>query len=153
MDTQANGNQRPLGIPTLKDRVVQMVLKMLLEPIWESDFLNCSNGFRPGRRTMDCIRECQSRITTQNKFLWVIEGDIKGCFDHIQHAILLRLINRRVQDKQIINLIAAMLKAGVMEGRLFQRTEEGTPQGGILSPLLAACRRGQTSPQARSMVN
>ncbi len=134
---KTNGNQRPLGIPTLKDRVVQMALKMLLEPIWESDFLNCSNGFRPGRRTMDCIRVCQSRITTQNKFLWVIEGDIKGCFDHVQHAILLRHIKRRVQDKQVISLIATMLKAGVMEGRLFQRTEEGTPQGGILSPLLA----------------
>lgn len=134
---KANGSQRPLGIPTLKDRVVQMALKMLLEPIWESDFLNCSNGFRPGRRTMDCIRVCQSRITTQNKYLWVIEGDIKGCFDHVQHAILLRLVKRRIRDKQVLRLIAAMLKAGVMEGRLFERTEEGTPQGGILSPLLA----------------
>ncbi len=114
-----------------------MAMKMLLEPIWESDFLNCSNGFRPGRRTMDCIRVCQSRITTQNKYLWIIEGDIRGCFDHIQHAILLRLIKRRVQDKHVLNLIAAMLKAGVMEGQLFRHTEEGTPQGGILSPLLA----------------
>jgi len=134
---KANGKQRPLGIPTIKDRVVQMALKMLLEPIWESDFLDCSNGFRPGRRTMDCIRVCRTRITTQNKYLWIIEGDIKGCFDHVQHAILLKLIKRRIQDKQVVNLIAAMLKAGVMEGRLFQHTEEGTPQGGILSPLLA----------------
>ena len=134
---KGQGAQRPLGIPTLKDRVVQMALKMLLEPIWESDFLNCSNGFRPGRRTMDCIGVCRGRITTQNKYLWVIEGDIKGCFDHVQHSILLKLIKRRIQDKPIINLIAAMLKAGVMEGRLFQCTEEGTPQGGILSPLLA----------------
>ena len=134
---KANGKMRPLGIPTLKDRVVQKVLKMLLEPIWESDFLNCSNGFRPGRRTMDCIRVCQSRITTQNKYLWVIEGDIKGCFDHVQHAILLKLVKRRVRDKRITDLIAAMLKAGVMEDGMFQQTEEGTPQGGILSPLLA----------------
>jgi RNA-directed DNA polymerase len=134
---KANGKQRPLGIPTLKDRVVQMTLKMLLEPIWESDFLNCSNGFRPGRRTMDCIRVCQSRITTQNKFLWVIEGDIKGCFDHVQHAILLKLVKRRIQDERIIPLITAMLKAGIMEDGLFQHTNEGTPQGGILSPLLA----------------
>ena len=65
---KANGKQRPLGIPTLKDRVVQMALKLLLEPIWESDFLDCSNGFRPGRRTMDSIRVCRSRITTQNKY-------------------------------------------------------------------------------------
>lgn len=134
---KANGQQRPLGIPTIKDRVVQMALKMLLEPIWESDFLNCSNGFRPGRRTMDCIRLCRSRITTQNKFLWIIEGDIKGCFDHVHHNILLGLVSRRVRDRRIIGLIDAMLKAGVMEGRLFQQTEEGTPQGGILSPLLA----------------
>jgi len=134
---KANGKKRPLGIPTLKDRVVQMALKMLLEPIWESDFLDCANGFRPGRRTMDCIRTCQSRITTQNKFLWIIEGDITGCFDHVQHAILLKLVRRRIKDDRIINLIAAMLKAGVMEDRLFQHTTEGTPQGGILSPLLA----------------
>jgi RNA-directed DNA polymerase len=59
-----------------------MALKLLLEPIWESDFLDCSQGFRPGRRTMDCIRTCRSRITTQNKYYWIIEGDSKGCFDH-----------------------------------------------------------------------
>ena len=134
---KANGKLRPLGIPTIKDRVVQMVLKMLLEPIWESDFLDCSHGFRPGHRTMDCIRTCTTRITTQNKYLWVIEGDIKGCFDHVQHAILLRLIRQRVCDERVMALIEAMLKAGVMEGTLFQHTTEGTPQGGILSPLLA----------------
>ena len=134
---KANGKQRPLGIPTLKDRVVQMTLKMLLEPIWESDFLGCSNGFRPGRRTMDSISICRSRITTQNKYLWVVEGDIQGCFDHVQHEILLRLVKQRVQDKRIIALIETMLKAGIMENGLFQHTEEGTPQGGILSPLLA----------------
>jgi group II intron reverse transcriptase/maturase len=134
---KANGKMRPLGIPTIKDRIVQMVLKMLLEPIWESDFLDCSHGFRPGHRTMDCIRTCTTRITTQNKYLWVIEGDIKGCFDHVQHAILLRLLRQRIQDDRVIGLIEAMLKAGVMEGTLFQHTTEGTPQGGILSPLLA----------------
>jgi RNA-directed DNA polymerase len=132
-----DGRQRPLGIPTLTDRVVQMALKMLLEPIWESDFLECSHGFRPGRCTMDCIRTCQSRITTQNKYLWVIEGDIKGCFDHVHHAILLKLVRRRIHDERVIALIAAMLKAGVMDGTLFSHTPEGTPQGGILSPLLA----------------
>ncbi len=130
---KANGKQRPLGIPTIKDRVVQQALKMLMEPIWESDFLDCSNGFRPGRRTMDNIRVCRSRITTQNKYLWVVEGDIKGCFDHVQHEILLRLVGQRVQDKRILLLIEAMLKAGMMENGLFQHTEEGTPQGGILT--------------------
>ncbi|MCL5612166.1 MAG: group II intron reverse transcriptase/maturase, partial [Chloroflexi bacterium] len=134
---KANGKQRPLGIPTLKDRVVQMALKMLLEPIWESDFLDCSNGFRPGRRTMDSIQVCRSRTTTQNKFLWIVEGDIEGCFDHVQHTILLKLVAKRIKDKHILTLIEAMLKAGLMEDGLFQHTEEGTPQGGILSPLLA----------------
>lgn len=129
--------RRGLGIPTLKDRVVQMALKMLLEPIWESDFLDCSNGFRPGRRAMDCIRTCRSRITTQNKYLWVIEGDIKGCFDHVQHNILLKLIQRRIRDQRIVKLIATMLRAGVMENGVLESTPEGTPQGGILSPLLA----------------
>lgn len=76
-----NGDKRPLGISTVKDRVVQMLLKMVLEPIWESDFLNCSNGFRPGRRTMDCIAHLDSYINERNKFFWVIEGDIKGAFD------------------------------------------------------------------------
>lgn len=79
---KASGGQRPLGIPTIRDRVVQRLLKMLLEPIWESDFLDCSNGFRPGRRTMDCIAMCYARIMTQNKYFWVVEGDIRGCFDH-----------------------------------------------------------------------
>lgn len=134
---KANGKLRPLGIPTLKDRVVQMVLKQLLEPIWESDFLPCSHGFRPGHRTMDCIRECRSRITTQNKYFWVIEGDIKGCFDHVHHAILLKLVKRRIRDPRIVTLIRQMLTAGVMEHGLFHPTPEGTPQGGILSPLLA----------------
>ena len=133
---KANGKLRPLGIPTLKDRVVQMALKMLLEPIWESDFLDCSNGFRPGRRTMDCICTCRTRITTQNKYLWVIEGDIKGCFDHVQHDILIKLLQRRVKDQSILNLIKRMLKAGVIENGHHQITTEGTPQGGILSPLL-----------------
>jgi group II intron reverse transcriptase/maturase len=114
-----------------------MTLKMLLEPIWESDFLDCSNGFRPGRCTMDSIQVCRSRITTQNKYLWVVEGDITGCFDHVQHTILLKLVAKRVKDKRILTLIEAMLKAGMMEDGLFRRTEEGTPQGGILSPLLA----------------
>jgi RNA-directed DNA polymerase len=134
---KANGKQRPLGIPTLQDRVVQMLLKMLLEPIWESDFLDCSHGYRPGHRTMDCICTCRSRITTQNKYFWVIEGDIKGCFDHVQHTILLDLIRRRVRDDRILHLIEAMLKAGVMQNGLFEHTAEGTPQGGVLSPLLA----------------
>ncbi len=134
---KANGKQRPLGISTVKDRVVQMLLKMVLEPIWESDFLNCSNGFRPGRRTMDCIALLDSYINERNKYFWVIEGDIKGAFDAIQHEILLNLIAKRVADRRVLKLLAQFLKAGVMEQGHWQRTELGTPQGAVCSPLLA----------------
>ena len=78
---KSNGKQRPLGISTIKDRVVQMLVKMVLEPIYESDFLNCSNGFRPGRRTQDCIARLDSYINRRNKYYWVIEGDIKAAND------------------------------------------------------------------------
>ena len=134
---KAKGKRRPLGIATLKDRVVQMLLKMALEPIWESDFLNCSNGFRPGRRTQDCIALLDSYINKRNKYYWVIEGDIKGAFDNIHHGILLKLVAKKVADQRLLKLIGHFLKAGVMQGYLFQRTDIGTPQGAICSPLLA----------------
>jgi RNA-directed DNA polymerase len=131
---KANGQTRPLGIPILKDRVVQMLLKMALEPIWESDFFNCSNGFRPTRRTMDCIALLDSYINNRNKYYWVIEGDIKGAFDNIQHEVLLKLLAERIADRRILSLVERFLKAGVMENCLFKRTELGTPQGGIITP-------------------
>ncbi len=129
--------KRPLGIPTLKDRVVQEVVRMVLEPIWESDFLNCSYGFRPGRRTMDAIGECYRRITGSTKYFWIIEGDIRSCFDRIPHQKLLTLMWQRVADHRLMGLVKAFLQAGVLEGRVVQHTGAGTPQGGILSPLLA----------------
>ncbi|MEL7039630.1 MAG: group II intron reverse transcriptase/maturase [Cyanobacteria bacterium J06592_8] len=129
--------ERPLGIPTIKDRVVQMLVKMVLEPIYESDFLNCSNGFRPGRRTQDCIARLDSYINRRNKYYWVIEGDIKAAFDSIHHQILLKLLAKRIADNRFLKLIERFLKAGIMEGCLFKRTDIGTPQGGICSPILA----------------
>jgi RNA-directed DNA polymerase len=134
---KANGKLRPLGIPTIRDRVVQMMLKTLLEPIFESDFLDCSVGFRPNRRTMDAIAVCYRLINPRNRYFWVIEGDIRSYFDTVNHDILLKLLSRRVADPKILNLIGRLLKAGVMEGQVFRRSTEGTPQGGILSPLLA----------------
>jgi RNA-directed DNA polymerase len=134
---KSNGKTRPLGIPTIKDRVVQMLVKMVLEPIYESDFLNCSNGFRPGRRTQDCIARLDSYINRRNKYYWVIEGDIKAAFDSIHHQILMKLLAQRIADKRLLNLIERFLKAGIMEGHLFKRTELGTPQGAICSPILA----------------
>lgn len=110
---------------------------MVLEPIWESEFLNCSNGFRPGRRTMDEVARLDSYINNRNKYYWVARGDIKGAFDNIHHKILLKLLAQRITDRRILNLVDRFLKAGVMEGSLFKSTEVGTPQGGICSPLLA----------------
>lgn len=134
---KANGAVRPLGIPTVRDRVVQMLLKMVLDPIFESDFLDCSYGFRPERRTMDAIRKVYTMVNPRNRYYWVIEGDIRSYFDRVNHMILLKLLTKRIADKHMVNLIGRFLKAGVMEAQVFKRTPEGTPQGGILSPLLA----------------
>lgn len=135
---KSNGRRRPLGIPTLRDRVVQTMVKAILEPIFESDFLDSSHGFRPQRSCHTAIGHLHVRTAPrQVKMYWVIEGDITGCFDHIQHKILMRLLRRRIQDKKLLGVIWQMLKAGVMEGTLFKKTQEGTPQGGVVSPLLA----------------
>jgi retron-type reverse transcriptase len=82
-----------------------MLVKMVLEPIWESDFLNCSNGFRPGRRTMDCIALLDSYINNRNKYFWVIEGDIRGAFDNVHHTILKKLLAERLADDRLLDLI------------------------------------------------
>ena len=132
---KANGKARPLGISTLKDRVVQLLLKMVMEPIWESDFLNCSSGFRPGRRTMDCIARLDSYINQRNKYYWIIEGDIKAAFDSVHHDILLRLLTERIIDGRLLKLVERCLTAGIMEGKLFKTTDIGVPQGSICSPL------------------
>jgi RNA-directed DNA polymerase len=140
------GKFRPLGIPTVKDRIVQAAMKNILEPIFEADFYPVSYGFRPGKsvhgalehlrlllRPWDAEPEAQRRLPYQ----WAIEGDIRGCFDHIDHHGLMIRIRRRVSDPKVCRLIVAFLKAGVMSEEQFSRTDEGTPQGGILSPLLA----------------
>lgn len=132
-----NHQKRPLGILTIKDRVVQMNLKTLLEPIFEADFLECSHGFRPGRRTMDCLVPIWRHVNSASKHYWVVEGDIRSCFDAVNHRILEGILRERIADRKLLDLINAFLKAGVMDGQLFQRTEIGTQQGGILSPLMA----------------
>ncbi len=133
-----NGKRRPLGIPTLYDRWVQMAVKIVIEPIFESTFAEYSHGFRPKRSCHTAMAHIH-RMTVQRrrKVYWVIEGDIEGCFDHIHHKRLMTLLRERIQDKELLDLIWRFLRAGVMEGALFVKTDEGTPQGGILSPLLA----------------
>jgi RNA-directed DNA polymerase len=132
-----NGKLRPLGIPSIRDRIVQESLRMILEPIFEADFVQTSYGFRPNR----CTRNAACRIlwaaNNTRKYFWVIEGDIASYFDTIQHRKLIKLLRRRIKDEKIIQLIWQFLRAGVMERTVLRATTEGTPQGGIVSPLLA----------------
>jgi group II intron reverse transcriptase/maturase len=114
-----------------------MLLKMLIEPIAESDFLECSYGFRPGRRTMDCVGICWRYIQRATKFFWVVEGDIRGCFNEIQHDRLMTIMQQRIADRQILILIERLLKTGVLDGDRYQPTRKGVPQGSVASPLFA----------------
>jgi RNA-directed DNA polymerase len=131
------GGRRPLGICIIRDRVVQMLLKMLIEPIAESDFLECSYGFRPGRRTMDCIGICRRYIQRGSKYFWIVEGDIRGCFNHIRIDRLMTIVKQRIADRQVLILIERFLKVGVLDGQWYPPTGEGVPQGSVVSPLFA----------------
>ena len=128
--------KRAIGIPTIKDRVVQEALRLILEPIYEAKFHNHSYGFRPFRSTHHAVARVQSLISLHG-YNWVVEGDIRKCFDRIDHDKLMSLLRRDIKDKRILKLIRMMLKAGVLEELELLRTELGTPPGGILSPLLA----------------
>ena len=128
--------RRRLGISTIRDRVVQASLKLVLEPIFEADFLPCSYGFRPGRRVHDAVAEV--RHLTSHSYEWVVEGDIRACFDEISHCALLNRVRARVGDKRVLALVKAFLKAGILtEDGMLKDTDTGTPQGSILSPLLS----------------
>ena len=138
MIPKASGKLRKLGIPTVADRVVQTSLKLVLEPIFEAEFLPCSYGFRPNRRTHDAIAEIHHLASEPINYRWVLEADIAACFDEIGHTPLLGRIRRRIKDKRVCALVKAFLKAGVMTAAGDrEETITGTPQGGPLSPLLA----------------
>jgi RNA-directed DNA polymerase len=133
---KAGGKSRRLGIPTVRDRVVQAALKLVLEPIFEADFPPCSYGFRPHRRAQDAIAEVHYLGT--RSYEWVLEADIEACFDSLDHTALLDRVRQRVKDKRVLALVKAFLKAGLLtEHGDEEETATGTPQGGILSPLLA----------------
>ncbi|MCA1606040.1 MAG: group II intron reverse transcriptase/maturase [Actinobacteria bacterium] len=132
------GKFRRLGIPTIADRVVQASLKAVLEPIFEADFKPCSYGFRPNRRAQDAIAEIHHLASKPSTYHWALECDIKSCFDEISHTALLDRVRVRIKDKRVCALVKAFLKSGILTE--FGDREEsltGTPQGGILSPLLA----------------
>ena len=133
-----SGKFRKLGIPTVADRVVQASLKAVLEPIFEADFKPCSYGFRPNRRAHDAIAEAHFFASKPKNYHWVLECDIKACFDEISHPALMARLRARVKDKRVCALVKAFLKSGVMTAAGDrEETLTGAPQGGILSPLLA----------------
>ncbi|MEX5638070.1 reverse transcriptase domain-containing protein, partial [Parafrankia sp. FMc2] len=133
---KTGGKVRYLGVATVRDRVAQASLKLVLEPIFEADFLPCSYGFRPNRRAHDTVAEVHHFAS--RTYEWVVEGDIKACFDGISHSALMDRVRGRVGDKRVLALVKAFLKAGVLtEDGTLVNTDAGSPQGSILSPLLS----------------
>lgn len=136
---KADGKQRPLGIPTLRDRIVQRAMLMAMEPIWENDFHRLSYGFRPERSVHHAIRTVRLQLTdsTGTSGRWVIEGDLSSYFDTVHHRLLLRCVRRRIRDKRFLSLLWRIIKAGHVDAGLFRAASEGVPQGGVLSPILS----------------
>ena len=137
IDKPGKPEKRPLGIPVIKDRLIQMAGKLVMEPIFEMNFLPCSYGFRPGRDAPMAIREIQRIITFKGRTV-VLDADIRSCFDRIPQKPLMNLVKRRISDPRMIKLIEGWLEAGVMDGGVYIEPDGlGTPQGSVISPLLA----------------
>jgi RNA-directed DNA polymerase len=134
-----NGKLRPLGIPTLTDRIVQRAMLMAMEPIWESDFHRSSHGFRPERSVHHAVRTVKLQLQdgTDSRGRWIIEGDLASYFDTVHHRLLVICVRRRVRDRRLVDLLWRILKAGHIDRGLFTASSEGVPQGGVLSPLLS----------------
>jgi len=131
---KGSGGQRPLGIPVLKDKVIQMAVKIVVEPLYEAGFCDCSYGFRPKRSNTQAA-QLVHKLVNRNK--WVVDVDLKSYFDTIPHESLMDLLKHRVGDRRILHLIRGWLKAGIMEEGKLTIPEQGSPQGGVLSPLLS----------------
>lgn len=138
---KANGKLRPLGIPCLRDRIVQRAILMVMEPIWESDFHSCSYGFRPARSVHHAIRAIKLQLQDGNEQStagrWVIEGDLSSYFDTIHHRLLMKAVRKRIVDHRFLALLWKIIKTGCVDRGLFRAASEGVPQGGVISPLLS----------------
>lgn len=134
-----NGKQRPLGIPTLRDRIVQRAMLMAMEPIWESDFHRLSYGFRPERSVHHAVRTVKLQLQdgSDTAGRWVIEGDLASYFDTVHHKLLMRCVRKRIRDQRFLALLWRFLKAGHVDRGLFRAASDGVPQGGVISPLLS----------------
>jgi RNA-directed DNA polymerase len=133
---KGDGRWRPLGIPSFEDRIVQDRVSLILQAIWEPEFCDCSYGFRPGRSAHDALRRI-GEIVTHEQTQWVVEADIRGFFDHVSHDHLMRFLEHRIGDRCFLRMIRRFLKAGIMEDGVVSASDEGTPQGGLVSPVLA----------------
>ena len=133
---KGNGKKRPLGIASYEDKIVQMAVKKILGVIYEPRFLNCMYGFRPNRGCHEAIKEVYQRIS-YGKISYIVDADIKGFFDHIDHDWMMKFLEWNIQDKNLLWLIRKYLKAGIMEQGKFEPTEEGSAQGSVMSPMLA----------------
>lgn len=131
---KANGKMRPLGIPSFDDKLIQEVVRLILESIYEPTFSNQSHGFRMGRSCHTALKYVQKYFTGTK---WFVEGDIKGCFDNVDHHVLMHILRKRIADEHFIGLLWKFLKAGYMEDWNYHNTYSGTPQGSIISPILA----------------
>lgn len=133
---KSNGKVRPLGIPSFEDRIVQQQMSKILQAIWEPEFRSCSYGFRPRRNAHQALARLGEVIRYENT-QWVVEADIKGFFDHVSHDWLMKFLSHRIQDPVFLRIVKRVLKAGVMEDGLWRHEDSGTPQGGLVSPVLA----------------
>ena len=132
---KGDGRKRPLGIPTVKDRIAQSTVKRIMEPIFEKVFMDCSYGFRPNRSAHDAIKKVEEY--REQGYKWVVDADIKGYFDNIDQELLMEFITRRINDGWVLRMVKSWLAAGVMTEEGLKETPIGTPQGGSISPLLA----------------
>lgn len=132
----SRSGRRPLGIPAFEDRIVQDRLSQILQAIWEPEFRNCSYGFRPGRGCHDALKRVDG-IIMMERTQYVVEVDIKGFFNHVDHEWMVKFLSHRIADKRFIRILQRFLKSGVMEDGVLMASEEGTPQGGLVSPVLS----------------